>query len=460
MRARFCLCLCLCLLLSACGSSNSADDDAGTNGDGSMGGDGGTPIGQPCAQGECGSGSFCATNPDGESLCLEEGYCTADGSPCTQASECCSLACNGGQCGGDICTPEGDSCENASDCCSNSCEGTPLACASAGTGCKVLGERVTGATLEEAAAGCCSLYAINVGTETEPDYRCNRASDCGSRGDLCINPEDCCSGFCLDGRCPTQNLIGGARVAGEPCVNHADCSTYACASNFPGGPKVCQDLGGCKPAGEICGEDWECCGYYSIDNGGGTSVDGMSNDHCRHVDTQEGTGMCQEIDPVNLPGLRRCNLLMGDKEVGEICKDAAGVTVHNCCLGQTATQDEICQVTATGVFRCGSVVSTCLPDGEQCSIGSQCCNGVCSPGEVNGMSSLVCGGGTMSCLENGTTCTASADCCSGYCDPNTNTCGTNSSGCSPLGGSCQEASDCCDQGNICSSSNTCAIFVF
>lgn len=49
-------------------------------------------------------------------------YCSPDMSPCTDAHACCSLACNGGVCGGPICLKIGDQCTNDSQCCFGQCD--------------------------------------------------------------------------------------------------------------------------------------------------------------------------------------------------------------------------------------------------------------------------------------------------------------------------------------------------
>lgn len=431
------------LLVSGCGGSkNSTPDDAGT-------GDTGKQIGAACtSDADCGTGKVCTPNASGEKVCLEEGSCVPVGGDCSLASQCCTLGCGAGTCSESICTPEGEGCSDNTDCCSNKCEGTEAkTCASAGEGCKVLGERVTAGTLEEAGNSCCSTVAINIGSESEPDFRCAPASACAARGELCGDAEDCCSKVCIDGHCPSQNQIGGPRFAGEPCQQHQDCATFACASDFPDGPKVCQALDGCRPGKEICTEDWQCCGYYGIANGGPSG-------HCAVVTTVPG--ICQEINAETLPGLKTCLLQNNDKEVGEICKDASGNKVHDCCVGNK-TQDEICQLTDLGVFRCNSVVDACVAAGEVCSISGQCCEGFCVPGQIDNMSSLVCGSDTE-CIPDGSACTFSGACCSGHCN-DSGVCGESLSSCVPLGGACTGAGQCCDTSTFCSS-GTCRIFVF
>ncbi len=57
----------------------------------------------------------------------------------------------------------------------------------------------------------------------------------------------------------------------------------------PGAPKTCQFLGGCRPAGEICTEDWQCRSNLDISEGGGAM--------CLEENATEGLGCgAHEID--------------------------------------------------------------------------------------------------------------------------------------------------------------------
>ncbi|MFN7133241.1 MAG: hypothetical protein ACK4N5_14275, partial [Myxococcales bacterium] len=225
------------------------------------------------------------------------------------------------------------------------------------------------------------------------DLRCIAASTCRARGDICSKPEDCCSGACLNGRCPTQSQLGGKLFVGEPCANDSDCASYACAASYPGGPKLCQFLGGCRPADEVCNADFECCSHQELS---------PTRNSC--VTPEPTSGVCAPV--AGVPGLKRCKLLSNPKEIGEICR-SAGNKVHDCCGGE-----EVCQPTVTGVSRCmGGVFLAdggfvCRGNGEPCSVPEQCCNRTCVP-VVNGDggTELRCTG----CVAAGEGCTTDSD---------------------------------------------------
>ncbi len=121
---------------------------------------------------------------------------------------------------------------------------------------------------------------------------------------------------------------------GEPCDRDAECASYACASSTPDGPKTCQFLGGCRPAGEICTDSWQCCSNMDISEGGGAM--------CLEENATEGVG----CEAHSIDGLSICGLNTDPKEVGEICLDTEGNPVHDCCPSDN------CELTATGVSRC------------------------------------------------------------------------------------------------------------
>jgi hypothetical protein len=456
----------------ACSSSNGGDDpvdggeifdstvtDAGDGGGDPDGGDpadgGGDPadggdgpadgdspfcvgVGGECATtAECCSNRLCEDDGSGVRRCTDETFCKGTGLACTRASECCSLSCDG-TCQGDgsICAPAGDDCTADSECCSNDCDGT---CQAIGEHCSPMGERCDTEGFDE---GCCSKNCRNFGTEEDEDLRCARASSCGARGEICSDPADCCSGVCIDGRCPTQNEIGGSRFAGEPCQEHSDCSSFLCAANYTGGPKVCQFLGGCRPIGEICTEDWQCCSDILMTSGA-TCDEPVEGSGCVAHSTVEGLSTCAD----NLPPV-------GPAEPGEICLEGDGETVvHDCCFE--------CEQTIVGVWRCagggfecpgedggvpadGGDCPTCIPDGELCRTSAECCSSICSPflNEDTGETELRCG----PCVETGGLCTTNGDCCSFVCTDGV--CGEPDEGdpvCVPLGaGPCTQTSDCCN----------------
>jgi hypothetical protein len=397
----------------SCGS-----DSGSNNGDSSTDADPAhcVAMGDVCVTtAECCGGRLCEVGDDSVRRCSESTFCRAGGEECTQASQCCSLSCNGTcQDDGSLCSQVGDECGGNVECCSNRCDGT---CQSLGGGCTGIGEACTAQGPHE---NCCSKYCSNFGTDDNPDLRCARSSACGARGEACAVPADCCSGVCQDGRCPTQNQIGGSRFAGEPCINDADCSSYLCATEVPGGPKICQYLGGCRPNGELCTEDWQCCSDIHY-----------TGQLCPDGPPAEGNGC---VDHSGVDGLAWCSnnhAQTGPKEPGELCGDSAGGAVHMCCFE--------CEETPLGVSRCSGGGEVCVGDGGPCRLSSDCCTNICSPflNEDTGETELRCG----QCVTAGGQCTTHGDCCDFVCTDGV--CG-GTTGCIPSGVSCTASDVCCD----------------
>lgn len=406
-------------------------------------------LGERCtANSQCCAGRTCAPDPGGVRRCTDETYCAADGKPCTRADQCCSLRCGacvaapdaGTTCtcgAGTTCKPAGTLCASSTECCSNNC----LAgnCASAGAGCATYGETCAAAGTSNT---CCSRWCQDVaGTDGGTDLRCVSSSSCRSRGEICSRNADCCSGVCSGGRCPTQAQLGQKLFVGEPCTQDSECASYACASTYPGGPKVCQFLGGCRPADEVCTADLECCGYLELS---------QTRDNC--LTAQPTPGVCVSL--VAVPGLRRCVLQPTDKEVGEICA-AGGATVHSCCGGSA-----VCQPSYTGVSRCLGFATQadggfqCLPNGTPCSIPEECCSRVCAQETVaDGGTALVCSG----CRAAGQACTANADCCAQICVGGLCVAVDGGTSCAPLGAVCTADAECCARicsGGVCRTCRT------
>jgi hypothetical protein len=382
------------------------------------------PLGELCqANVECCAGRTCAEDGTGQKRCADESFCRSAAETCTQASECCSLSCSGTcQGAGGLCAPAADPCTDNVNCCSNKCQGG--VCQTLASGCSSLGERCSAAGYSE---GCCSKYCVDYGVGGASDLRCARASSCNARGDICTTGSDCCSGACLNGVCPTQAQLGQKLFVGEPCSADAQCASYACASTTPGGPKTCQFLGGCRPAEEICTEDWQCCGFLELS---------ANRNMCKTA--QPTPGACGAV--AGVPGLRRCVLQPTDKEVGEICL-SGGQKVHQCCGG-----DEVCQPTITGVSRCmgGSFSADggCVGNGGECSIADQCCGKICAPGTYpDGGPGYFC----SACVAEGSACSTHNDCCGKICTNGVCAPAPDSGTCTPLGGACTTGSECCSE---------------
>src|SRR5262249_46694411 len=76
-----------------------------------------SPSCNPCVSKICQSDPFCC-DTSWDQICVSEtgmfcgqtcGVCEGDGNPCMVASQCCSMTCNGGICGG-ACLPPGAMC--------------------------------------------------------------------------------------------------------------------------------------------------------------------------------------------------------------------------------------------------------------------------------------------------------------------------------------------------------------
>ncbi|HSY24230.1 MAG TPA: hypothetical protein VK841_19015 [Polyangiaceae bacterium] len=183
----------------------------------------------------CCSGRCEPTGPGGSPVCAK--YCLPDKSACSAATDCCSLACVGGSCGGAICSEIGFVCQLDSDCCSGQCTGShcaqPLAanCLPSGESCG------------DAGVACCSGM-------------CNETGRCGVSGawienGICLAPASPCSriGFtncCDNGMClfsqtahvPTCQTEGAQGVLCTPdtqrCLQDSDCCSKTCTSGLCG----------------------------------------------------------------------------------------------------------------------------------------------------------------------------------------------------------------------------------
>jgi hypothetical protein len=339
------------------------------------------------------------------------GQCKQAGTACTAATECCTLVCDRGTCGAKQCISDRQACNADSECCGQKCEATsadagksctPLSatCRTAGNSCTANGE-------------CCSQVCRNNICQGQPSF-------CTQFGDICSSDFECCGGFCQK---PTGGAVGlcaltsspgttGCTPAGVLCgagagsadggfqVNDAgvpqcggECCSRACAPYGSIGVLVCQQPSGCRPTGEICRKDSDCCG-------GPGQPNSSQNVVCSKADPNQPTG--------------RCDNGQSCRAAGMICKLATTScnAENNCCAGNVNQNPLVCQQDLLGIPRCTIAGVGCdggSRAGQQCATSADCCGLPCVP-NPSGNPPLICG---PACVPNTGACTTSADCCSG-----------------------------------------------
>lgn len=411
--------LVLIALLVACG-----DDGGGNNSEGEC-----TGLGVACTD----SAACCSNNCDPTAgVCSRvPGTCAAGGESCQTGPDCCSIACVDGECRGDQCISDGASCDEDGECCGGSCTNgtcTPLnpSCKTAGNSCSANGE-------------CCGGFC--------KDGVCNIAvSFCTQTGDICTADTECCGGLCQKpngaavGTCemvPSSGATGcdGAGVlcgagagydGGDLPTCGGSCCSRACFPYGPTGATVCQPPSGCRPTGELCTQDSDCCG------GPGNPDHDLSNVMCRKE-----------------PGFNvgRCDNGNSCSPAGAICRlQSVECNANaNCCAGNVL-QNDTCHQDSLGIPRCAAAAGPCtFTPGMTCASSADCCGNPCvpTPGEEFG---FVC---ASACVPSGGTCTTAADCCAGLpCDlqpgASQGTCGSTPGACSQYGQACDATHPCCN----------------
>ena len=309
------------------------------------------PITGPTG-GSAGAGGSTTGGADGASCKLVGDKCSSNAECCTgtcdPAAQICSHPCTNGSCGGSFCTQTGDACASDAECCGGLCN------------------KAAGAT-----AGVC-------GVPSAPG-----ATGCTVAGEKC-------AGATSD---------GGASVndAGLPSCG-GNCCSRACAP-YKNGVLVCQPASGCRPTGEVCRTDSDCCGFGGVQG-------------------QTGVGSCSRVAPGDPVG--RCDNGNSCRPAGAICKLATMScnAENNCCSGNVNVNPYVCQQDILGIPRCTMKGEGCTDGGSRagqaCATSADCCGLPCVPNPAftpEGTSpAFVCGG---LCVGTGGACTTAADCCPG-----------------------------------------------
>ena len=242
-----------------------------------------------------------------------------------------------------------------------------------------------------------------------------QADPCRAQGAQCSADAECCNSYCdrpggaATGQCAS---LGGCATTGEPCVGlgeNGSCCSTQCVASGSGGAASCGRLGGCMPAGEVCTTGLECCSGSCAPSG--TTLDGRPILRCA------AEASCQLPGSVCIAGSSNC-CPSGGGDFG--CVTAATGArrcvggAPGCVLpGAACSATEECCTESFPNVQCqagvGGTNVCCVPQGQACAFGDNCCSGVCAPGPGG---NLVCAAG---CLAPGAACTTTSDCCGGSC---------------------------------------------
>lgn len=424
--------------------------------------------GESCAEtADCCSG---VCSPDGK-CAMDVTACGEPGASCSNSTQCCTFSCVDGTCGTGSCTADGESCSVDAECCSQTCqddgtcfklndltdftfppeakkENMSATCKTSGNPCADGGD-------------CCSGLCGDGGT-------CERGSSfCVQAYDICSEDTDCCQGICAKaegsvvGVCANRAGAGtrcdNMLVAGEVCDGDCSlCCSRSCAPFGEGGTFICQPPSGCRPEGELCTSDLDCCG---------------GDPAFTHAGNQ--SGFCE----IQADGLGRCSKT-GCTPHGAICgyddisqtscnKNISAPQGTSCCQMAGAKQD-LCAVDELLIPRCNAL-TMCVGAGEACGTSEDCCDGLPCVQDPDGIGGFVCYDppGDDVCVDTGGPCTNDGDCCvgtgcqllpghaTGTCetsDPPDGTGGTGGTGgsgggsntCAFYGQTCEQSSDCCN----------------
>jgi hypothetical protein len=428
------LCLAVGAIAFGCGSDTEVTQpDPGTDGGdtdvsvdgtaGTAGSAGGAADAKPEVKVDCelngvsclDHGDCCSANcdPDTKTCANPPGLCKQPGEACVAGPECCSVVCQLGVCSSGECTSDNKPCGDNSECCSGKCGSTLDAggatCVPLNPSCSTVGNECAQHT------DCCSKFCYNAKCSGQPSF-------CTQLGEACLKDFECCTGICnivtgenvglctmpqtpgVPGCLPAGSVCGAGAAdagtafsdAGVPLCG-GDCCSRSCAPYAPTGVLICQPPSGCRPTGEVCQNDTDCCGGPGLLGGNGSvkcsRTEGESVGRCNNGNACRGSGaICK-------PEGFSCN------------------AENNCCTGNVNQVPSACKQDLLGIPRC-AFAGECDPDaavyqGQPCASSADCCGLSCvpNPNPVDGGSPFVCGDGK--CVPAGGACTTDADCCPG-----------------------------------------------
>lgn len=415
------------------GSSPLSDGSMTQNGDGasdgSLGNDGASTAckmnGATCG----GSAECCTANCNAGSCAASVTTCKNPGVACTSPTECCTSSCIGlvadagadggivgGQCADRVCTSDNAACATNAECCGGVCgtgDAGAKTCTPLNNSCKTSGNAC-------AASGDCCSQLCSAGLCV------GQVSFCTQLGDVCSANEQCCTGVCTKGAgatlgtCATLSVPGvpsSCSVAGQSCGMAgctSTCCSRSCGSSFVANFTVCQPPSGCRPTGELCRGDGDCCGsQYNPD-----PIRGDRNVRCQKANASDPYGRCGQGN-----GCRANGAVCKVPTVTTMCQASAE---NSCCSGTVQEMNpstyHFCQQDLLGIPRCtgapdcSTQTNPALFAGRTCNSSVDCCNFFpCVPRSADPTQGFVCA--SAQCVATTGYCTTNGDCCRGnYCD--------------------------------------------
>ena len=344
----------------------------------------------PCTDDVCDPITGCGAVPN-------EAPCD-DGEACTDGDLCVDGVCEGGA---NICVcqtvadcaphEDGDACNGTLACNDGLCEVDPATvpdCVQAGGPC--------GAGACVPATGECSTEPVADGTPCDDADPCTLEETCSGGACVpatvtdCDDGEVCTVDSCTaTGGCTHQSAQGGCED-GDPCTEDDACSEGVCVG---GAPLSCDDANPCTL--DVC--EAGVCGHASLE---GEACD--DGDVCTEADAC-GNGLCVPGTPlpcddgspcttdscsptvgcVHAPKSGPCD--DGDScSFGDACKDGVctPTTVVDCADENPCTED-LCTGATIEPCKHEVIASGPCEDGDPCTGGDACQAGTCVPGTLD-----------------------------------------------------------------------------
>ncbi|MEZ4444130.1 MAG: MYXO-CTERM sorting domain-containing protein [Polyangiaceae bacterium] len=223
------------------------------------------------------------------------------------------------------------------------------------------------------------------------------ASSCGGgapNGSPCNTPNDCSSGFCVDGVCCDSACGLGASDDCQACsVNQGAmtdgvCAPLAAATN-------------CRPAAGLCDADEFCDGTNVACPADVLATQGtecrLAVDVCDVVETCDGVSPLCPADALE-PAGTECRAAADVCDVAETC-DGTTVACPSDALAPAGTECRASADDCDAAETCDGVAAACpadmsAADGTACDDGDTCTDGdVCTAGVCQGQDSCGTGGG-------------------------------------------------------------------
>jgi trypsin/slime mold repeat-containing protein len=258
----------------------------------------------------------------------------------------------------------------------------------------------------------CEYYACDTKVDEYETFINDFIGSFSLNGQVCTNPAQCYSGYCVDGVCcenectdvcrscnvPRELGVCVPSIDGEPCPDNDPCNGYetcqagVCVTDAvtPDCTPVVPCVTGACVTGQGCVHtpvaDGQACDNYDLCDGADHCISGSCVSQGTLLDCDDNN-LCSTDSCDELQGCQHTNVADGTScSDGELCNGEETCLAGVCQTASALNCDDSNSCTIDSCDSAGGCQHEKMADGEKCADGRACKSGLCLPAPSSGCS--------------------------------------------------------------------------